>query len=136
MQIKDIMHSITKISSSTTISEAAKIMDQKSIGSVLVEENNKIIGMMTERDILRKVVAKGKTPEKLKVNDIMSHPIITIDTNEDVLAATKKMDECRIRRLVVTENGKIVGMVTANSIARNLKYYLAREKTVYTRPEY
>ena len=136
MQVKEIMHNITKISSDSYISEAAKIMDKKSIGSVLIEEDNKIAGIMTERDILRKIVAKGKNPNVLKVKDIMNHPIITIDANEEIAEASKKMGQNKIRRLIVTENDKIVGIVTANSIARSLKYLLVRKTPVYTRPEY
>jgi len=140
MLVKDIMHRITKVPSSISISEAARVMDQKLIGSVLVEEKDKIIGIMTERDILRKIVAKGENPDKLKVKDIMSQPLITIDANEDIINASKKLDEYRIRRLVVTENGKIIGKVTANSIARNLRYVLASRslhtQKEYTRPEY
>ena len=136
MQVKEIMHNITKISSDNSISMAAQIMDQKSIGSVLIEENSKVIGIMTERDILRKIVAKGKNPDLLKVKDIMNHPLITIDVNEHILEASTKMDQHKIRRLIVTENGEIIGKVTANSIARNLKYALARGTSIYTRPEY
>ena len=136
MQVKGIMHSVTKVLSDTTISEAARIMDKKSIGSVLIEEASKIIGIMTERDILRKIVAKGRNPDETKVKDIMNQPIITIGINEDVMEASRKMDEHKIRRLIVTENDKIVGKITANSIARNLKYALARDTSFYTRPEY
>ena len=136
MQIKELMHNATKLSSDTTISEAAKIMDKRSIGSVLIEENGKVIGIMTERDILRKIVAKGKNPDELRVKHIMSSPLITIDADEDVVKAGEKMDHHRIRRLVVTQNGEIIGKVTANSIARNLKYALVKDKPVYTRPEY
>ncbi len=140
MQIKEIMHSITKVPSDTSITAAAKIMDRKVIGSVLIEENGKIIGITTERDILRKVVAKGKNPDEVKVKDIMSYPIITIGANEDITEASRKIEQHKIRRLIVTENGEIAGIVTANSIARNLKYALARyslhTQKDYTRPEY
>ena len=136
MLVNDIMHNATKLPSDTTVSEAAAMMEQKSIGSVLVEKNNKIIGIMTERDILKKIVAKGENSDVLRVKDIMSYPIITIDANESVVKASKKMDQHRIRRLVVTKNGQIVGKVTANSISRSIKYLSVRESLVYTRPEY
>lgn len=136
MQIKELMHNATTLSSDATISEAARIMDKSSIGSVLIEENSKVIGIMTERDILRKIVAKGKNPDNLRVKDIMSSPLITIDANEDVAEASRIIGEKKIRRLIVTENGKIVGKITANSIARNVKYLLAKNTSVYTRPEY
>ena len=140
MQVKEIMHNVTKVSPDRNITEVAKIMDQKVIGSVLIEENGKIIGIMTERDILRKVVAKGKNPDEVKVKAVMSYPIITIDANEDVIEASRKIEQHKIRRLIITENGEIVGIVTANSIARNLKYALASSslhtRKEYTRPEY
>ncbi|MEK6869630.1 MAG: CBS domain-containing protein, partial [Nanoarchaeota archaeon] len=60
----------------------------------------------------------------------------TIDANEDILEASKIMDEKKIRRLIVVENGQIVGKITANSISRNLKYMMVREPQVYTRVEY
>ena len=136
MKVSEIMHAATRVASNATISEAARIMDQKLIGSILIEGNNKIIGIVTERDILRKVVAKGKNVETTMVKDVMSYPLITIDANEDALEASRIMDEKRIRRLVVTENGKVVGKVTANSISRNLKYLLSRRSEIYVRPEY
>lgn len=136
MKVSEIMHAATRIQSNSTISEVARVMDQKLIGSVLIEENNEIIGIVTERDILRKVVAKGENAETTMVKDIMSYPLITIDANEDALEASRIMDEKRIRRLLVTENGKVVGKVTANSISRNLKYLLSRRSEIYVRPEY
>ena len=136
MRVKEIMHGVTKISFWSSVSEAARIMDERAIGSALIEENGRVIGIMTERDILRKIVAKGKNPDKVKVKDIMNDPVVTIDANEDILEASKIMDEKKIRRLIVVENGKIVGKITANSISRNLKYMIVREPQVYSRAEY
>jgi signal-transduction protein with cAMP-binding, CBS, and nucleotidyltransferase domain len=124
MKVKDIVHPVAKIGPNATVSAAAQFMDKNSYGSLLIEDNNSTVGILTERDILRKVVAKGKNPEFLHVTDIMNKPIITIDADEDILKASQLMDINRIRRLIVTENGKIIGKVTANSIARNLKSML------------
>ena len=85
MIVKDIMHTVTKISSNLSISKVAEIMDEKSIGSVLIEEDNEVIGIATERDILRKVVARGSNPDELKIRRIMTPDIITIDLNEDTV---------------------------------------------------
>ena len=136
MRVKEIMHGVTKISFWSSVSEAARIMDERAIVSVLIEENGRVIGIMTERDILRKIVAKGKNPDKVKVKDIMNDPVTTIDANEDILEASRIMDEKKIRRLIVVENGQIVGKITANSISRNLKYMIIREPQVYIRAEY
>ena len=91
---------------------------------------------MTGGDILRKIVAKGENSDVLRVKDIMSYPIITIEANEDIEAASRKMCHNKIRRLVVTENNEIIGKITANSISRSIKYLSVRESPVYTRPEY
>ena len=136
MRVKEIVHNVARVSSNTTVSDAAEMMDQKSIGSVLIEKDDKIIGIMTERDILKKIVAKGENPDVLRVKDIMSYPIITIDANEHILDACAKINHHRIRRLIVTENGEVIGKVTSNSIARNIKFSLAKGTPVYTRPEY
>ena len=66
MKVKEIMHSVTKVPPYSTISQAARIMDEKIIGSVLVEENKKVVGIMTERDILRKIVAKGRNSRAVR----------------------------------------------------------------------
>ena len=136
MKVKDIMHHVDKVESITKVSQAARIMDQKLIGSILVEERGNVIGILTERDILRKVVAKGKDPNTLTAREIMNSPLITIDLNEDIVEASRIMDEKRIRRIIVTEKGRIVGKVTANSISRSLKYLIAAHEPIYTRPEY
>ncbi len=81
-------------------------------------------------------MAKGKNPDELKITDIMTPNLITIDLNEDTLEASKIMEQNKIRRIVVTENGKIAGIVTVNSIAKNLKYVMARDTSKYVRPEY
>ena len=139
MKVKEIMHAVDRVDSNATVAEAARAMDKKTVGSVLVEQNGRVIGIMTERDLLRKVVAKGKNPDNLKVKDIMNSPVLTIDANKDIAEASDMMDKERIRRLIVTENGRIVGKVTANSISRNLKFYIARKSLIdedYIRPEY
>ena len=69
MQIKDAMHKPIKVGAGESIAEAAKLMDTKNIGCVLVEDDSRIIGIMTERDILRKVVAAGRDYRTTKVKD-------------------------------------------------------------------
>lgn len=126
MKIKESMHNVTKVPSTITIIEAAKLMDKKEIGSILIEENGKVAGMMTERDILRKVVAAGKKCEETTVKDIMNSPLITIDSNSSLEEASDLMASHHIRRLIVTEKDKIIGIVTARNLAEMLKYSLGK----------
>lgn len=142
MKVKEIMTTIPiKISVDSTISDAAKIMAMKNIGSLFIEENGKMIGIITEGDILKKVVAKGKDPKNIAVRDIMSGPLIIIDPEKSIEDANELMTKNKIRRLPVESNGDIVGMVTIRDISNNLRYSLGKSiigdsGTKYYRPSY
>ncbi|MBI5417467.1 CBS domain-containing protein [Candidatus Poribacteria bacterium] len=127
MKVKEIMHNITKLPANATVVEAANVMDQKVIGSVLVEENNKLVGIVTERDIIRKIVARKQDANKTTIKEIMNSPIITIDAETSILDASNLIANNNIRRLVITENDKIVGIITANNIAKNLRYVMVKK---------
>ena len=131
MKVKEVMHGITKLPSSTAIVDAAIVMDKRVIGSVLVEDNGKIIGIVTERDILRKIVAKGKDPSKVTLKEIASNPLISIDENATIAEASDKMSKHNIRRLVVTSENQIVGMITTRDVSDNVNYLLSKGATAY-----
>ncbi|MBI4010354.1 MAG: CBS domain-containing protein [Candidatus Aenigmarchaeota archaeon] len=131
MKVKEVMHSITKLPSHTTIVDAAIAMDKKTIGSILVEENCETIGIVTERDILRKIVAKGRDPSKVAIKEIASNPLITVDENATLAEASEKMAKQNIRRLVVTSGNKIVGVITTRDVSNNVNYLLAKGATAY-----
>jgi len=142
MKVKDIMtKNLIKTSIESTVSDAAKIMDGKNIGSLLIEENGKIIGIITERDILRKIVAKGRNPDETSVKDIMTSPLITIDAENSIEEANELISKNKIRRLPVEENGEIVGIITLRDVSNNLRYSLGKSiikdnGTNYYRPSY
>jgi|TARA_Y100000310_G_scaffold118754_2_gene117645 CBS domain-containing protein len=133
MKVKGIMQNVIKISSNSTISEAARVLDKKDIGSVLVEEGSKIIGVVTQKDILQKVIVKGKHPNSMKTKDIVSKTIVKIDSNEDLLEASRLLNKHRIGKLMVTKEGKIIGEVTEDNVNRNIKYKLLKGSPDYTR---
>ncbi len=135
MYVGDVMHACTILSADMFVSEAAKLMDEHLTSSVLVREDGIVRGIVTERDILRKIVAKGKNPDHTRVSEIMNTPLITIDENSTLYEASELMDRHNIRRLVVTNSDKIVGIVNTTIVSRNLRYITAREK-LFIRPEY
>ena len=104
-----------------SIEKAAEIMKEKKIGSLLVKKDNQYVGIITERDILYKVVAEGKDITKTKVGEIMSSPLITIDYNSNVKEALDKFKAHNIRRLVVVDKGKVVGILTLRSIVGDIR---------------
>lgn len=115
-----------KIRPETTVSELANILSDHSTGSALVVEGHQPLGIVTERDILKKVVASGIDPKETKVKHIMTSPVITIDAKESVSKASDLMGKESTRRLVVVENGKVVGKITTNIVSVNYRYRLAR----------
>jgi CBS domain-containing protein len=102
----------------TTVLEAARIMREKKIGNVIVAEVNHPIGILTESDILKKVVCEAKNPQDVTVEDVMSSPIIVTDPYITLQEALKIMGKCNIRRLPVIENNKLVGIITQRDISR------------------
>ena len=102
------------------IVDAAKTMRDKKIGSVILAEDGKLIGIATERDLIRRVIAENKDPKKVKISEIMSTPVVTISPNEDVVDAAKLMRRRGIRRLVVMAENDLVGVITTDDIASNM----------------
>ena len=101
----------------TTLQEAAQEMKKLSVGCVIVTENYKPVGIVTERDFVTKVVAEGR-PLFTKVFDIMSEPLITIDSKETVWEAAEIMRKNSIHKLPVMEEEEIVGIITTSDIVK------------------
>lgn len=123
VKVEDIMHDITLVDKDASISEAAKIMSAKEVGSILVAERNKPVGILTERDILKKVTAMGLDPKTTKINQIMNAPLITVPADASLEEASKIMLRKRIRRLPVIKDKKIVGMISARSMVGGFARY-------------
>ncbi len=132
MKVKEIMHETTMVKCPMSVLDVAKLMSEKNIGSILTGKDGCTM-VVTERDIIQKVVALGKDPKKTTVADIMSRCAHTIDSNSDVVEASDMFNEYPIRRLPVTEKEKIIGMVTARDVAKSLAYISARKIQKYGR---
>lgn len=98
------------IEADRTVLDAVKILDDFDIGSLLVLENEKAVGIITTKDIVR-AIAQGKRLDKTKVSEIMQSPVITISAFETIEKALIKMREQKINHLIVVEQGKIIGMI-------------------------
>lgn len=102
------------------IEAALRISDHK-IGCVVVTgAGGEVVGIVTEKDLVRKVLAQGRPVSSVKVSEIMTHPVITIDADSDILEAAKTMSEKDVRRLPVVDKGTghLVGIVTDKDILR------------------
>ncbi len=126
MKVKEIMYrKLYIIDAGETVLEAAKVMKSANIGSLLVKEGTKVVAIVTDKDLVWKALANDKNPEAIKVREIMSSPMIMIDGEEELGAAVDMFVENHIRRVVVSLNGKIAGIVSTQLIAQHLKAALA-----------
>jgi signal-transduction protein with cAMP-binding, CBS, and nucleotidyltransferase domain len=105
---------------STNLAEATRLMKKKQISSVLVgRDSQHVVGIVTERDILYRVVAERRGPFKTTLKEIMSSPLITVNEGTSVKDAIVQMRSNAIRRVPILEQGKIVGILTLKSIIGN-----------------
>jgi CBS domain-containing protein len=118
--IKDIMTANPcTIDAEKSVAYAAKMMRDEDVGLAPIVEGDKLIGMLTDRDIAMRVVAEGKNPEQVKVRDVASKQVVTIDPQQDLDEALRIMAQHQVRRLpVVAEDGKLVGVIAQADIAR------------------
>lgn len=111
---------VVAIGSHQPVSQAIGKMMQAGVWSLLVERQGLPVGVVTDRDILRRCAAMGHYPDKVRVEEIMSSPIITIDPDARAGEALNTMIEKNVRRLYVVEAGKIIGRVTQTGLSKNL----------------
>jgi signal-transduction protein with cAMP-binding, CBS, and nucleotidyltransferase domain len=95
-------------------------MIKAEVWSLLVEKQGLPVGVVTDRDILIRCVAKGRSPELVKVEEIMTAPLITIEAEKRAGEALHMMVEKRVRRLYIVDQGKVIGRVTQTELSRSL----------------
>jgi CBS domain-containing protein len=116
--VRNIMtRDIVSVESTANVKEAMDLMVMKDIGSVAVTRNGEMVGLLTERDILKKCCPDTQCTIK-KARDIMSSPLVTIDADATIGEAANLMAEKKIRRLLVTEGGEIQGIITERDVMR------------------
>jgi CBS domain-containing protein len=120
--IRDLMTSDPKaVEPDKPVTEAAKVMKQEDVGIVpIVDDQNRLVGTVTDRDITLRVVAEGKDPQSTTVGEIASQNVVTVDPQQDLDEALRLMAQHQVRRLpVVEEDGKLVGIVAQADVARD-----------------
>jgi CBS domain-containing protein len=107
---------IFSVTPGTTVYETLKLMADKNIGAVLVLDEGKLVGIMSERDYARKVILKGKFSKETPVNEIMSSNVICIDPDQTIINTKAVMIQKRIRHLPVMEDDKLVGIISIGDV--------------------
>ena len=118
MLVKDVMSSpVVTADDSTPASDVAKLMEKHNVGCVIInDKTGRPIGIITERDLVVRVVAKNLHPGKIKAKEIMSSPLVTISSEKTVSDAAREMSRLNIRRLGVMYKGELVGIISSKDI--------------------
>jgi len=125
--VRDVMtRQVIVIDPDRTIADAAKRMAAKRIGGLVVVEHGRPIGLLTDRDILWNVTAKGQNPSKVLVRDIMTSPVATVSPLTTLRAAARVMLEKKTRWIVVTRLENVEGIVTASDLTQGFLEAFAR----------
>jgi len=119
LKVGDVMtKGVIYVRPTENVQRAAEIIKKNDIDSVIVIEKGKGVGIITDRDIISKVVAEGKHPKGTLVSEVMTTPLLTINPKEDVDKATRLMRDKGIRRLVVAQDNNIIGIFSEFDLVR------------------
>lgn len=107
---------LVKVQAGTSVDKAARMMTECNVGSLFVEQNERLVGIVTEPDIVRKVVGESRQPYVVQVESIMSTPVIGIDERRPITEAAELMQQHGTRHLAVLKSGAIVGVLSVRDL--------------------
>jgi CBS domain-containing protein len=110
------------VSPQDSVYEALRLMAEKNVGALVVTENDKVVGILSERDYARKVVLQGKTSRNVPVNEIMSAPVFSVHPDQTVEECMDVMTRKHIRHLPVIDGEELVGMISIGDVMRDILY--------------
>jgi len=137
--VKDIMvKPVTTIDEEKTAEEAGKLMTKSRRGCLIVTKDKKPVGIVSDSDLIRRIVALDMKSSEIKLRDVMSKPLVAVRPEDDILGAVRKMKKSNIHRLPVVSRGKLVGILSLSDIARTspemldlLEYRLKMKETPF-----
>ena len=119
MKIEELMvKKVVTVKASDKVIDAVELMNKHEIGCLIVVNDEKAVGILTERDMLKRVLAKSKDPKKTKVEQVMSVPLITTKPQNEVEDTARLMFKSEIKKLPVVEDGQLLGLVTLTDLVR------------------
>ncbi len=121
-EIRSIMSkNVLTIAEDATVHEAAKSMSNKLFSCIVVTKNKRPLGIITERDLIKRIIVKSHNAKKVLVKDLMSKPVVTVPPESDLVPTGELMKKKKVRRFPVTDdNGKLVGLVTETDILEGI----------------
>lgn len=123
MKVKDIMtKTVVYVNPTSTVADAARLMQQHNVGSIPVCDQNGVVGIITDRDIVVRNVAVGNNPQSTAVKDVMTSHVVTASPEMDIRDASELMSKQQVRRLPVVDNNTLVGIVALGDIAADTRF--------------
>ena len=130
--ISELMTSdVAAIASSATVKEAAEVMASRDISCLVAMDNEDVVGIFTERDLLKRVIALKRNPAQTILQNVMSSPVMSVPSNYPIPSASKMMEKMKIRRLLVMDDKTLLGVVTQTDILKAIKNRLQEEEENY-----
>jgi len=117
-----MVKNVITLEAKATVREGAATMDERGIGCLVVVQDQNPIGIITERDLLKRVLLDAKDPTTTKAFQIMSAPLVLGEPQMSIRDAVRLMTEKKITKLPIMENGRLVGMITLTDLARSVAY--------------
>lgn len=119
LKVEDVMvREVITLDEGSTVKEAAEIMNKFEIGCLIAVSKGKAMGIITERDLLKRVVAESRNATKTKVKEIMTSPLVVVEPKMELEEAVKMMFQMKIKKLPVVDGKRLVGLVSLTDIAR------------------
>jgi len=119
LKVEDVMvKEVITIDENSTVKESAEVMNKFEIGCLIAVRKGKAMGIITERDLLKRVIADARDPAKTKVKDIMSSPLVVVEPSTDLEEAVKLMFQMKIKKLPVVDGKHLIGLISLTDIAR------------------
>jgi CBS domain-containing protein len=119
LKVEDVMvEDVITIEADATVKKAVDIMNKNEIGCLIVVKREKAIGIVTERDMLNRVLAMGRDPEHTRISQIMSAPLVVADPKMDLEEAARLMFKMKVKKLPVVTDGELIGLITLTDLAR------------------
>ena len=109
---------VNTIAPDQKVLEALKVMAEKNVGALPVMENGQVVGVISERDYARKVVLQGRSSEGTSVSEIMSTPVLTVDSHQSIDTCMGIMTDRHLRHLPVVEDGKLLGLLSIGDLVK------------------
>jgi len=120
LKVKDIMvGEVITIEANVAVRKAVRLMNDREIGCLVVVQDGKPTGIVTERDMLKRVLVAGRDPRAVEVAEVMSKPLLFMEPEKEIEEAVKLMFKHKIKKLPVVENGRLVGLVTLTDLIRS-----------------